>query len=399
MLPRVTSHLSLTTDPKWKLGFARLLLAVAPIACSKAREASPGPPIQAAKASVAYDPTRKLPAQTCKLFMNVRSPSAKLSQTGCVDPKNPKAAAPSLIPYDVNSPLWSDGATKGRFIALPENAKIRVKDCKKTPNACAPGTGKPSVDGDWELPVGTVLMKTFELAGRLIETRLLMRFGETSWAGYSYAWNAEQTDAEVLPDALVGVDRSFPTPAGNQIWHFPSRSECFQCHTEPAGVSLGLETAQLDRGFTYATGHIENQLEVLARHAAFQTWPLPSRPTPYPNPSNTQAPLEARARSYLHANCAVCHTPGGRFDSLDLRFTTEFPKTGLCNAEPHAHGGTLGVPGALVLVPQKPTLSILSLRMHALPGAYRMPPIASALVDPVGVELIDAWIVSRQNCM
>jgi len=329
----------------------------------------------------------------------MRAPRAKLSETGCVDALHPKQAAPSLIPYDVNSPLWSDGAAKQRFLALPSNAKVRVKDCVKEPGLCSPEHGTPTVNGDWDLPVGTVLMKTFVLGERFVETRLLMRYSRDTWAGYSYAWNESQTDAELLPDSLRGVEREFQIQKVRQHWYFPSRSECFQCHTTTSGVSLGLESAQMDRTFAYPEAKAENQLDVLGRLNAFEPGLAPARIGPYPAPSDTTATLETRARSYLHANCAVCHTPGARFDSIDLRFTTDFTKTGLCNAEPHAHAGSLGTAGALLLVPGDPARSILSLRMRARPGSFRMPPLASAVEDGEGVALIDAWIRSRKTCL
>ncbi len=375
-----------------------LLVAVAGLACSRGPAAQPIARKQQSKPH-RFNPLKPLPQQTCNLFRQAHAPIAKLSQTGCVDALNPKHAAPSLIPYDVNSPLWSDGAGKQRFLALPNHAKIRVKDCAKEPNLCSSEHGTPTVNGDWELPVGSVLMKTFLMGERFIETRLLMRDSQDTWSGYSYAWNESQTDAELLPDSLRGVERTYQNQKSSQHWYFPSRSECFQCHTTTSGVSLGLETAQMDRTFAYPEAKAENQLDVLARLKLFEPGLAPTRITPYPAPSDATAGLDARARSYLHANCSVCHAPGARFDSIDLRFTTDFTKTGLCNAEPHAHAGSLGTREALLLVPGDPARSILSLRMHAQPGSFRMPPLASEVEDGGGVALIDAWIRSQKTCL
>ncbi|MES1209940.1 MAG: hypothetical protein ABUS79_28725, partial [Pseudomonadota bacterium] len=137
--------------------------------------------------------------QTCKAPMALDQPADKLSATVCVDATNPKKPAASLIPYDVNSPLWSDGADKQRFLALPDGAVIHVKDCTREPDTCktvAQG-GTTFDEGHWVLPVGTVLVKNFLFGGRFIETRLFVRFADI-WYGFSYQWNSAQTDATLV---------------------------------------------------------------------------------------------------------------------------------------------------------------------------------------------------------
>jgi hypothetical protein len=157
-------------------------------------------------------------------------PAAVLSATGCVDPAHPSEPAAGLIFYDVNAPLWSDGAAKRRWMALPEGARIKV-----------------AADGDWELPAGAVLVKSFALGDRPVETRLLVRGADGEWAGYSYAWRADGSDADLLASS---IRRTF----GAQEWTYPSREDCLLCHTAAAGRSLGLETAQLNRNVRYAAG-------------------------------------------------------------------------------------------------------------------------------------------------
>ena len=97
---------------------------------------------------------------------------AKLSLTGCFEPANPHSPAAGLIPYDVKSPLWSDGAGKRRWMALPDNTTVTI----------AP-------DGDFLFPVGTILVKEFSFDGVPHETRLFVHHGDGIWAGYSYEWN------------------------------------------------------------------------------------------------------------------------------------------------------------------------------------------------------------------
>jgi len=295
-----------------------------------------------------------------------------LSQRGCL----PSQAA-GLIPYDVNAPFWSDGADKERFIGLPDGRTINV-----------------AADGDFEFPNGSVLVKTFSVGSKKIETRLFMRHEDGNWAGYSYEWLDDQSDAVLLADSKrkrIAADRD---------WYFPSRAECMRCHTERAGRTLGLELGQLNRDFVYvSTNRISNQLDTFDRIGLFTT-PLASDASPrplLPSPSDPAQPLEARSRAYLHSNCAGCHRPPGEGRALlDLRFTTPLKDTLTCNVAPLA--GDQGTTGAKLLTPGNINLSLLSLRPHATTAA-RMPPLASSVVDTQGLDgALDAWIKSLTAC-
>jgi uncharacterized repeat protein (TIGR03806 family) len=316
-----------------------------------------------------------------------------LSQTGCVDPADPKRPADSLVPYGIASPLWSDGAAKHRYFALPDGATIDVKDCAREPESCDPAAAGYTTldDGHWIFPDGTVFVKTFSLGERLVETRLLVRVDEFNWWGYSYEWREDQSDAELLAANEIGYERTI----GAQTWHFPSRSQCLQCHTDAAGRSLGPETSQLDHDFAYPSGVSGNQLDTLEHIGLFATIPA-ARPA-FPDPADASAPLESRARAYLHANCAICHRPGGESSvALDLRFDAPFAATGLCNVTPGK--GDLGVPGALLVAPGEPARSVLTLRMRSLDLELRMPRIGTRVVDEQGVATIEAWIASLSGC-
>jgi glucose/arabinose dehydrogenase len=169
----------------------------------------------------------------------------KLSQTGCFDPVDPSQPAPGLIPYQVNAPFWSDGAQKQRWLALPDGAQM---------------TAGP--DGDLDLPIGSVLAKSFSLAGERIETRLFVRHDDGGWAGYSYEWDADGKDATWVPG---GKARQI----AGQTWTYPSSAQCLRCHTQAAGSSLGLELAQLNGPLTYPGGNTANQLATLEHIGMF----------------------------------------------------------------------------------------------------------------------------------
>jgi uncharacterized repeat protein (TIGR03806 family) len=293
----------------------------------------------------------------------------KLSETGCVNPADPTEPDPGLIPYDVNAPLWSDGAEKSRWLAIPDGTSITIAS-----------------DGDFDFPVGSVLVKEFRLHGKRVETRLFMRHDDGGWAGYAYAWNAAQTDADLVAGGLtVNVD--------GQDWRIPSGAECLRCHTAAAGYTLGPEIRQLNRDFTYPSGGATaNQLSTLADMGVFSA-PLPDAPANLPalsSPADTLAPLHYRARAYLHANCSMCHRPGGPGGGpADFRAQIADADMGVCNTPPE--GGDLGVSGAMLVLPGDAAHSIVSLRTHMLDVA-RMPPLGSRVVDPTGTSAIDDWI-------
>ncbi len=298
---------------------------------------------------------------------------ATLSQTGCFTASLPTQPVPALVPYTVNSALWSDGAQKDRFFAIPDGTTITLQ-----------------ADGDFDFPNGTVTVKTFSIAGQKIETRLFVKHTDGQWAGYTYEWRNDQSDADLLPSNKTRT-------VGSQEWLFPSRAQCLQCHTAIAGRSLGLEVAQLNGTLAYARGVTANQLETLAAVGYFSA-PLPAPALLLPrlaNPFGSSGTLEDRARSYLHSNCSSCHRNGVGQGPHDFRFNISFLATNLCNRMPST--GNAGVPGALLFTPMNPAQSLISTRIRAL-NTFRMPPLASSLVDAQGTALIDSWINSVTTC-
>jgi uncharacterized repeat protein (TIGR03806 family) len=345
----------------------------------------------------------------CSPPADLDRPIEKLSETGCVDPRHPLEPGPGALFYDVASPLWSDGASKDRWVFIPPGARVAIKDCRRTPGACLDPelrTGGTYWDeGHFELPDGTVLVKNFSIGQRRVETRLIARRG-AGWGAYSYQWNEEQTEAVVIGADEGAVAREFPNPdlnptndpkvtrapPGKQLWTYPGRTDCIKCHIDEEGFQLGLELVQLNRSVTYPDGTTMNQLEHWAAAGLFETAPARPYPPALPLPTGAEATLEQRARSYLHANCAICHRPGSNFVLMDLRWTAPLFATQTCNVEPLK--GNLGVGGARRLVPGQPGQSVLSLRMHTLEERFRMPQLASAVVDVEGARVVDAWIAS-----
>ena len=298
-----------------------------------------------------------------------------LVDTGCANPADPTEPASGLIPYGMNAPFWSDGAAKTRWLALPDADTITIQ-----------------ADDDWDFPAGSVLRKDFRLGGQLIETRLMMHHPDGVWAGYTYEWNDAETQATRVRGGKV-------RDVNGQSWIYPSESQCMECHTAAAGFALGPETGQLNGDLTYpSTGRTANQLATLEHIGVFSA-PLPAPPDALPkmaDPADPGAPLDDRARAYLHTNCSQCHRPGGPTpSSMDLRVDTALADTNACDVPPHH--GFIGIPGGFLIDPGDASRSIVIARMDRR-DIHGMPPIGSALVDVDGVALSSSWIDSLSGC-
>jgi uncharacterized repeat protein (TIGR03806 family) len=314
-----------------------------------------------------------------------------LSQTGLFTDTAKLVPDPGLIPYDVNAPLWSDGASKQRFIALPGDSTI----------------DHTSAHG-WNFPDGGALVKTFSMdletgnpaSRRRLETRVMLKQG-TNWAGYTYIWNDAQTDAKLAPAAgrdevLMIKDPAAPGGVRRQTWHYPSRAECMVCHSRAANFVLGPSDVQMNRDFAYAPGQTDNQLRVLERLGVLKTSskPIfqkdPERRPHLVDPADASQPLDARARSYLHANCAHCHIEaGGGNASVDLDFSTPASSTRMFDVA--AQSNLLPMTDAKLIAPGHPDRSNLYHRL-SIRGTGQMPPVGSNLVDTAGTKLIEEWI-------
>ena len=317
----------------------------------------------------------------------------RLSETGMFTSVKEHQTDPGLIPYSVNAPLWTDGAHVEQFIALPGDSRIAM--------SAAAGVG-------WSFPDGTALIQTFALdleAGNptsrhRIETRLLTR-QQGEWVGYSYIWNDEQTDATLVEAA--GADRVFtiqdssaPDGSREQSWHYPSREKCMECHSRAANYVLGLTTLQMNKVHNYGTV-ADNQLRTLNHIGVFKK-PLSKSPEEYPklaDPYNPKEPLEARARSYLHAACANCHVhTGGGNARIVLDFTTDLDKTYSVGFRPQHD--TYGISDAMLIAPGDPERSILYQRV-ARRGEGQMPPVATSQQDLQAVQLLYDWISQMKS--
>jgi uncharacterized repeat protein (TIGR03806 family) len=335
----------------------------------------------------------------------------KLSETGLFASTKDYRPAKGLIPYSVNAPLWSDHAEKDRWIALPGDSQIEFDDVVYPHGPTYPDLG-------WRFPDGTVLVKTFSIdaeAGnpatrKRLETRILQyrkmpgnddEYGAQFWYGYTYIWNDQQTDAELL--GAEGLDRKLSikdvkAPGGvrDQTWHFPSRAECTLCHTMAAKYVLGVTTLQMNKDHDYG-GIVANQLDTLEHLGVFKE-KLPKPVSELPrlvDYGDKDANLHLRARAYMHANCAHCHRKwGGGNAEFELQASLPLTDTLAVNTRPGQGSFKLNDPR--ILVPGNPDRSLVLQRMR-LDGLGKMPHIASNQKDQLSIDMLREWISSLSD--
>ncbi|MFT4572437.1 MAG: hypothetical protein ACI91F_003340 [Candidatus Binatia bacterium] len=304
-----------------------------------------------------------------------------LSETGLFADLATLDPISALVPYDVRSPLWSDGTAKRRWMSVPSNATIGYRS-----------------DIAWKFPPGTVFVKHFEIQVderepdnfKRLETRVLVVQTNGNVYGVTYKWRADGSEADLL------IDRSSETLSTTALdgsitldnYDYPSPNDCLLCHDRGAGHLLGLKSRQL----------AQDQLQWLADSGFFETAPTPEQIAAV----ETLAPLDdetasmtKRARSYLDSNCSHCHGSQDLDRSLwDARFDTPFEEQGIL------YGLVLGEYGGntdRVVRPVDLESSILYLRSLTTDQNLRMPPLARNRTDEAFIELLEAWILSLTN--
>jgi hypothetical protein len=271
--------------------------------------------------------------------------------------------------YLLNCEPWEPHVTVGRWFVLPEGKALEFR---------------PS--GDWGIPDGTVLGRTFFNTAsskmRIIETRVIV-VGAGGGFGASYRWNVfDNTATRVDEPAVVGI-------GGGRQWLLPPPEPVLGSNPFSDAFTPDLSTRQLNREGTDEKNQIlawaeDGLITGVPGAAVLADVPALARLT------DGGASLQLRVRSYLDANCAGCHRPGGASRGLfDARFETPLAEAGIIDGALAA--GDLGIPGAKVIVPGDPARSIL-LRRTASRDLFRMPPIQLHQETSPVVPLMEEWI-------
>jgi uncharacterized repeat protein (TIGR03806 family) len=297
------------------------------------------------------------------------SPPGTLSATGLfADPARHRFAA-AVQTYAIAAPLWSDGAEKHRAIALPPGTRATVAG-----------------DGLLALPVGTVLVKTFGYPDTgALETRLLVR-RDTGWVALPYVWNAARTDAELRrAGATLAVAAHGARPALD--WQVPNVNQCKSCHS----VSGVLQPIGVKARNLAATGDLAR-----LRRAGLLAGAAPRSIVPLV--ADTRAPLDARARGWLDANCGHCHNAAGSASNSGLFLDWEQKdKVALGIGKRPVAAGRGSGGRAVAIAPGHPEASILLFRMESGEPGVMMPELGRTLPDPQGIALIRQWIADMRH--
>ncbi len=291
-----------------------------------------------------------------------------------------------VLPYDLNSSLFTDYAHKKRFVWMPEGVNATYVNDSETLN----------------FPTGTVLIKSFYYDSvqpanttRIIETRLLIK-KDNAWIFANYVWNEDQTEAVLNTDgSYTNVSWMENGTAKSANYRIPSESECLTCHkTNDSPVPIGPKPQNLDKMFAYADGQ-EDQLSRWVDEGY-----LDDKPTDVVSTvdwTDTSKPLELRVRSYIDINCAHCHKENSHCDYMSMRFA--FSETGTPQ--------NLGIcvppqdiinPSLTYIVAKRNVLrSALAYRIKSVVPNERMPLLGRTIVHDEAVAMITEWITSMDS--
>ena len=278
-----------------------------------------------------------------------------------------------VIPYELNSALFSDYAEKYRYIYVPRGKQLDLG---------------PNRDGLLQFPVGSAIIKSFgyEMDGkpRLLETRVLLHRAD-GWLALPYVWNEAQTEA-VLKVAGKRIPVTFTDPSGEEqtiSYAVPNKNQCKECHSlddavMPIGPKLrNMQSASIERLMT--SGALEMSADF----------------NPIPDYDNINAPLDQRARAYLDVNCAHCHNGRGSASNsgLFLGYKIDNPvQIGILKRPVAAGRGSGG--HEFSIAPGKPDESIMIYRLKSLDPGIAMPEVGRSTVHKEGVDLLSEWIDS-----
>ena len=299
-----------------------------------------------------------------------------------------------VLPYDLNSALFTDYAHKKRFVWMPKGAKATYQG-----------------DGTiLEFPSGAALIKNFYYENvqpanntRIIETRIMIKKGD-KWIFADYVWNESQTEAYLdLNGSFTDINWTENGVTKSTSYRIPNDTECLTCHKLNTGneengvvvIPIGPKPQNLNKSYTYPDG-TSGQLSRWIQEGYLENT-LPGSITSTVNYEDTSKPLEMRLRSYVDINCAHCHSEGAHCDYMPMRFafseTTNAVNLGVC-VEPNEF-----VDASLthVVAREKPEKSVMFYRTNTTEESYRMPMLGRTIVHEEGVALIEQWISSLEG--
>jgi len=318
-----------------------------------------------------------------------------------------------VVPFDLDTPLFTDYAHKLRTVWMPKGTSA-----KYDPNAT------------FDFPVGTIITKTFyyplaagdvrdgksvartydtahDFAGNaldkrhvhLVETRVLVR-REHGWDALPYVWNKAQTEAELARTGDAFAMELVADDGAREAFTYvvPNENQCAGCHVVDVKskqiAPIGPKARHLNRDFAYADG-TDNEIARWTKLGLLSGAPAPAGAPRNANWRDPQQPLGDRARAYLDINCSHCHNPAGPANTTALLLDSSIPSDrhlGLCKPPVAAGRGTGD--HFFDIVPGKPDDSILPYRMASHEPGVMMPEQGRSTTHVEGLQLIRDWIAS-----
>lgn len=295
-----------------------------------------------------------------------------------------------VVPYAINTPLFSDYAEKFRFLYIPKGTSLVYSGSEKL-----------------SLPEGAVLIKTFYYEGegakprQLLETRLLIKEAG-SWKALVYVWNKTQDDAllDVAGTTIPVVRAGGKKEKLPMEWVVPNVNQCKGCHSWQGEFEpIGPKVSQLNREVVTAQGDNVNQIKLWKEQHILEGLPEDLNVLPKMAVWNdgTTGNLDQRARAWLDVNCAHCHRKEGPAASSGLHLNieeTDKTAVGVLKSPVAAGKGSGGMRYALV--PGKPKESFLLYRMKSTDPGIMMPELGRQVNHSEGIDLIKQWILEMR---
>jgi hypothetical protein len=312
-----------------------------------------------------------------------------LSETGLFAAGSVTEISPRATGFSPQYPLWSDGATKRRWISLP------------------PGTAIDASNPDaWVFPVGTKLWKEFSM-GRRVETRFIEHTSDGEWRFASYVWNGQGTDAVLAPGQGTTVAVA---GARNGQYKVPGEYDCRACHEGAAVPVLGFSALQLSSDRDPMAPHADPAASIDLRQLVAQglVRNLPKEILESPPRIDARSPVERAALGYLHANCGNCHSvpsESGASVPVGIVFAQQVQDSKLSVdavrrslIEVSSRFRDHATPSATrVVEPGQFDASMIAVRMKSRDSRVQMPPLGTATTDDEALALIGRWINTDIN--
>ncbi len=329
-----------------------------------------------------------LPTTTIRVDLDSRRPAEKLSEYGLFQDLSQQIPGPGVLAYELNSSSFCDQASHQSLIYIPAS---------KAANYHA--------EDPFEFPVGTILVQNIRFpfdtrdpdqGSRLVETRLLIHQNH-GWAGVPYLWNDDLSDAQ---RAVIGgkTEVTVIQADGSPLtfaYLTPNMNQCKQCHLKNDSMApIGVTARNLNRTIRWDNGD-QNQLELWRQLGRLTGLPSDQQNVPrLPDWRDAEsANVDRRARAWLDANCAHCHSPGGPaiVSGLDLSFAQNNPvRFGVYKPPVAAGRGSSGL--RFSILPGEPDKSFLLHRVMSTELGVMMPPLGRSLADQQGIDLLRNWI-------